>query len=45
MTLVIEGYTDAIGTDAYNLELSIARTKNVSDYLISKGFDKKKDHI
>ena len=42
MILVIEGYTDAIGTDEYNLELSIARAKNVSDYLISKGLDAKK---
>jgi flagellar motor protein MotB len=33
----IDGYTDAIGTDAYNLELSQKRAKSVLDYLVMKG--------
>jgi outer membrane protein OmpA-like peptidoglycan-associated protein/outer membrane protein W len=36
----IEGYTDAIGTEAYNMKLSTRRAKAVSDYLISKGVNK-----
>jgi outer membrane protein OmpA-like peptidoglycan-associated protein len=38
----IEGYTDAIGTEAYNKKLSERRSKSVADYLISKGIDKNK---
>ncbi|MFH0736240.1 MAG: OmpA family protein [bacterium] len=33
----IEGYTDYIGTDKYNHELSIQRAQTVKDYLVSKG--------
>ncbi len=33
----IEGYTDYIGTDAYNQELSVQRAQTVKDYLVSKG--------
>lgn len=33
----IDGYTDAIGTDAYNLELSQKRARSVLDYLAGKG--------
>jgi len=33
----IEGYTDYIGTDAYNQELSVDRAKTVKAYLVSKG--------
>ena len=39
--IIIEGHTDAIGSDEYNIELSKARAKNVYDYLISKGLDAK----
>jgi len=38
----IEGYTDAVGTEAYNIKLSERRAKAVADYLISKGIDKNK---
>ena len=38
----IEGYTDAIGTEAYNKKLSERRSKAVADYLISNGIDKNK---
>jgi outer membrane protein OmpA-like peptidoglycan-associated protein len=33
----IGGYTDAIGADAYNLDLSGKRAKSVMAYLVGKG--------
>ena len=33
----IDGYTDFIGTEAYNLELSVKRARAIKDYLTSKG--------
>ena len=33
----IEGYTDAIGSESYNLNLSKKRAQAVADYLISQG--------
>lgn len=36
--VVVEGYTDASGTDAYNLELSQRRANSVRNYLIHKGY-------
>lgn len=35
----IEGYTDAIGTEAYNLDLSQRRADSVKDYLATQGID------
>lgn len=35
--VLIAGYTDNIGSKAYNLKLSRARAKAVFDYLVSKG--------
>ena len=35
--LVIEGYTDTVGSDEYNDWLSGARTSAVKDYLVSRG--------
>ena len=37
--LEIRGYTDEIGTDAYNLDLSKRRAAAVRDYLVSQGID------
>ena len=34
---VVVGYTDRIGSDAYNLKLSEARARTVADFLVSKG--------
>jgi outer membrane protein OmpA-like peptidoglycan-associated protein len=39
---VIEGHTDASGTDAHNLGLSQRRAENVVSYLASLGVDKSK---
>ncbi len=39
VNLTIEGHTDNVGNDAYNLELSQKRTESVRDYLISKGIN------
>lgn len=33
----VAGYTDRIGSDAYNLKLSQARAETVANYLVSKG--------
>lgn len=40
--VLIEGHTDDIGEEQYNLKLSEARAKSVLDYLASKGIDKKR---
>ena len=37
--LRIEGYTDSIGSESYNLELSRKRAQAVADYLISQGIN------
>ncbi|MGA9294642.1 MAG: OmpA family protein [Ignavibacteriaceae bacterium] len=37
MNVEIEGYTDNIGAESYNLKLSEKRAKVVKDYLVSKG--------
>lgn len=37
VNLSIEGHTDNVGDDAYNMELSQKRTESVKAYLISKG--------
>ena len=36
-TVTITGYTDRIGSDAYNLTLSQNRANAVKDYLVGKG--------
>ena len=38
-TIQISGYTDGLGTDAYNKVLSDKRAKACADYLIKKGID------
>ena len=38
-TALIEGHTDNVGGDAYNLKLSDRRAKAVLDYLTSRGVD------
>ena len=35
--IVVEGYTDSVGSDAANLKLSQARAEAVRSYLVSKG--------
>jgi outer membrane protein OmpA-like peptidoglycan-associated protein len=37
--VVVTGYTDSTGTEAYNSVLSQRRAKSVSNYLISRGVD------
>lgn len=39
--IVIEGHTDNIGSNKYNLDLSEKRAKAVRDYLVSKGVEEK----
>src|SRR5262249_30463340 len=35
--MVVEGHTDSVGSDKYNMDLSERRARTVRDYLISKG--------
>ena len=35
----IIGYTDDIGSSAYNLELSLRRAESVRDYIVARGID------
>ena len=37
LRIEIIGHTDALGTEAYNLQLSLARAASVREYLISRG--------
>ncbi len=39
MRISIEGHTDDIGNDDYNLELSVNRARSVYNWLINKGID------
>src|SRR5579875_34891 len=40
MHVNVDGYTDSIGSDAYNLKLSERRARTVADYMISQGIDR-----
>jgi len=37
MKVVLEGHTDSIGSDAYNMKLSERRARSVFDYFLKKG--------
>jgi outer membrane protein OmpA-like peptidoglycan-associated protein len=37
--IMIEGYTDSIGSDAYNNRLGLARATSVRDFLVRSGVD------
>ena len=37
--VIVTGYTDRIGSDAYNNKLSARRAKMVADYLVAQGVD------
>jgi OOP family OmpA-OmpF porin len=39
VTVVVEGYTDSIGTEQYNQALSIRRAESVYRYLVNRGVD------
>ncbi len=39
LKLKIDGHTDNVGADDYNMKLSIGRAASVKNYLISKGID------
>ncbi|NPA95890.1 MAG: OmpA family protein [Thermodesulfobacteria bacterium] len=43
--IVIEGYTDNIGSDSYNLRLSRNRAQAVANYLIGKGVPRSKIQV
>ena len=38
-TVLVEGHTDSVGPDDYNMKLSDRRAKSVFDYLTSRGVD------
>jgi OOP family OmpA-OmpF porin len=38
--IIAVGHTDAVGTDAYNQQLSVKRSEAVKAYLVSKGIEK-----
>lgn len=37
--VIVSGYTDDVGSDTYNLDLSLLRAGSVADYLIEQGID------
>jgi len=37
--VVVSGHTDDVGTDAYNMQLSLFRAGSVADYLINQGIE------
>jgi outer membrane protein OmpA-like peptidoglycan-associated protein len=39
VNISITGYTDSVGTEAYNMKLGMARAKSVQTYLASRGVD------
>jgi outer membrane protein OmpA-like peptidoglycan-associated protein len=43
--VTITGHTDNVGSQSYNMKLSLRRAKAVSDYLISLGLDPKKIRV
>jgi len=42
IAVIAEGYTDSVGSDAYNMKLSQRRAKAVRDYLIAGGISPKR---
>jgi len=40
LNLAVEGYTDNVGTDAFNQALSEQRANTVRDYLVQQGLDR-----
>jgi len=42
--IIAVGHTDSIGTEAYNMKLSMRRANAVKDYLVSKGIDANRIH-
>lgn len=38
-TIVLDAYTDPVGSDAYNVDLAIRRAENVRDRLVELGID------
>jgi len=43
--VVVEGHTDDVGSEDYNLKLSRQRARSVADYLIAKGVDPEKVEV
>ena len=39
VNIAITGYTDSVGTDAYNMKLGMARAQSVQSYLAAHGVD------
>ncbi|PJC86102.1 OmpA family protein [Vibrio sp. HA2012] len=39
VNLILEGHTDSIGTENYNMALGLRRSESVKTYLINKGID------
>ncbi|MED5432371.1 MAG: OmpA family protein [Pseudomonadota bacterium] len=35
----VDGHTDSVGADDYNMDLSLRRARSVTDYLVSRGVD------
>jgi outer membrane protein OmpA-like peptidoglycan-associated protein len=40
--LIISGYTDSVGSEGYNLKLSLARAGTIANYLVGCGINKEK---
>jgi outer membrane protein OmpA-like peptidoglycan-associated protein len=44
-TVSVDGYTDAIGSEEYNMKLSEKRAQAVADYLLSHGIDRSRIEV
>ena len=42
MSVLIEGHTDSVGAEDYNMGLSVRRAQAVKDYMISQGIAKER---
>ncbi len=45
LTVAVEGFTDSVGSDAYNLRLSERRAQTVANHLVEDGINRSRLHV